>query len=72
MTGRSTRGRPRDHVQVQLEGNVLPVGVTEGSGDRMAGGGQRAGALGGSDDLGGDDVPDVGQRQDLRRLVQFG
>ncbi len=35
-----------DHVQMQLNGNVLPVGIAERRSDRVARGGQRAGSIG--------------------------
>ena len=63
-------GDPLDHVEVQLQRDVLAVLVAERRGDRVARGGQCADAVGRGDHLGGDDVPDVGQDEDLRGGVQ--
>ena len=58
---------PADHVQVQVERDVLAVLVAERRRDRVAGGGQGPDAVGPGDHPRGDHVPDVGQHQDLRR-----
>jgi hypothetical protein len=59
-----------DHVEVELERDVLAVLVAEGGRDRVACRRQGPDPLGSRYDPRGDDVPDVGQDQDLRGAVQ--
>ena len=60
MTGRSTAyDDPADGMQHQVARDVLAVLVAVHRRDRMAGGGDGAGALAVGDDAGAGDVPDV-------------
>ena len=59
-----------DHVEHQVERDLLAVGIAEGRGDGVAGGRERPRLGQRGDRLGGDDVPHVDDAEDLGRGVQ--
>ena len=61
---------PLDLLEHQVQRDVLAVLVAERRGDRVAGGGQRRGALGLGHDLRADHVPDVHEGEQLLVLVE--